>query len=94
MKKQLRQSPNDMYRARVEKVKPFLPKNFREIIFEKFPEYNTSSNSNLIMNVLAGRSSDVRLTEILEQIALKTPEPTNQTTIFDAIKEGRKGGRK
>jgi hypothetical protein len=69
MNNTLRKSPNDAYKARVKAIKEKLPKNFREIIYEKFPKYNTAKGAMLINNVVALRSPDITLTEILEQIA-------------------------
>ena len=79
-KKVLRQSPDKFYKSEVLRIKKDLPKNIRDLIYENFPEYNTAKGHDLIMNVLAGRSPDMKLTEILKQFALANIKPT-QTEI-------------
>ena len=76
----LRKSPNDFCKAEVLKIKKDLPENLRELIYEKFPEYNTSKGVALINNVLSGRSADLRLTEILKSFAFINTQVT-QTEI-------------
>lgn len=66
---ELRKSPSAALKEQVAKIKCDLPKNIRELIYEKFPEYNTAKGAVLIQNVLAGRSADLRLTEILKAYA-------------------------
>lgn len=57
-----------LLKERVAAVKQRLPKNWRKLVFEKMPEFNTHSGSTLLTNVLAGRSTDYRITAILESI--------------------------
>ena len=57
-----------LLKNRVAIAKKNLPKNWRKMVFEKMPELNTHSGSTLLTNVLAGRSSDYRITEVLESI--------------------------
>lgn len=57
-----------LLKERVAAVKPHLPKNWRKLVFEKMPELNTHTGSTLLTNVLAGRSTDYRITEVLESI--------------------------
>ena len=85
MKNPLRQSPKESFNERVKVIKPLLPKNLRAIIYANFPKYNTPSGAILINNVLMGRSSDVALTQILEQIARSNS--SFQVQLPDAIKE-------
>lgn len=68
-KKPLRQSPNELCKERVKAVRNLLPKNAREIIYKKYPQYNNAEGVKLIDNVLHGASSDVFLTQVLEEIA-------------------------
>ena len=82
MSEQLRIDPNTACKEEVQKIKANLPKNIRDRICEKFPEYNTKIGSKLMDNVLAGRSADLRLTEILKQFAFANKTST-QTTISD-----------
>lgn len=76
LKKSLRLSPDKFYSSEVLKIKKDLPKNIRDLIYENFPEYNTAKGSELIMNVLAGRSPCMRLTEILKQFAFANKQNT------------------
>lgn len=69
METQLHQSPSKKCKAEVLEIKNDLPKNVKELIFEKFPQYNTAKGVNLISNVLAGRTADLKLTEILKSFA-------------------------
>jgi hypothetical protein len=62
-------SPSDAYIQRVKAIKPNLPKNYRAIILSNYPEYNSVKGGVLIQNVVAMRTADVLLTEILEKIA-------------------------
>lgn len=66
---ELRKSPSVELKAQVAKIKNDLPHNVKTLIIEKFPEYDTKKGTILIQNVLAGRSADVRLTEILKAFA-------------------------
>jgi len=69
MENQLRRSPDCFYKVRVQKIRARLPKNIRSIVCEKHPEYNCLKGIALLNNVLTMKSSDVYLTEILEDIA-------------------------
>lgn len=82
MKIELSDSPSKKCKAEVLKIKQDLPKNVRDLIYEKFPEYNTAKGATLIQNVLAGRTANSRLTEILKQFAFINKIST-QTTIPD-----------
>lgn len=76
MKIELSDSPGKKCKADVLKIKKDLPKNVRALIYENFPEYNTATGSNLISNVLAGRTAHSRLTEILKQFAFVNKQNT------------------
>ena len=56
-------------KEQVAKIKNDLPHNVKKLIIEKFPEYDTKKGTILIQNVLAGRTADLRLTEILKAFA-------------------------
>lgn len=64
----LRVDPHAGYVQRVEKIKGNLPRNFRNIVYQHYPEYNSEDGRELINNVLALRTVCTRLTEILERI--------------------------
>jgi len=53
---------------RIDAVRPLLPKGYKNILIEMYPEYNTIRGSNLISNIIAYRSSDEKLTAALEEI--------------------------
>ena len=66
----LRVPPTD-YKKRVKAIKNSLPRAYRKIVFQHYPEYNSSDqNRRLLNSVMNLRTADVRLTEILESIAL------------------------
>jgi hypothetical protein len=56
-------------RNRVEAAFPFLPKNYKKIIAERYPAYNTIEGGAKINNVIAGRSTNEDITKIIELIA-------------------------
>jgi hypothetical protein len=43
--------------------------NWRELFFERYPEYNTADGGVLLANVWLGRSSDVRIAVALKLLA-------------------------
>lgn len=55
-------------KERVKLIKQKLPKHIKKIIITNYPEYNSVEGCNLINNVLALKSPDLRLCEILEKI--------------------------
>lgn len=64
-----RVSPSAAFIKRVKSAKVDLPKDYKKIIYTNYPEYNTHEGSVLVQNVVACRTADVVLTEILEKIA-------------------------
>lgn len=73
-----RTSPATACKERVAAIRAKLPKNVRLLIMDKYSEYNTGTGSILINNVLAGRSADLKLTEILEKIAAEQEGGDNE----------------
>jgi hypothetical protein len=69
MTPKLRVAPKDDCSRRIMAVKPLLPKGYKTTLFENYPEYNTAKGSALVNNVLRLNSTDMRITEILEQLA-------------------------
>lgn len=61
-------SPTEL-KTRVLAVRPRLPQNIRSLVIDQHPEYDTAFGSRKLNNVLAGASSDEKLTEILESFA-------------------------
>lgn len=64
-----RVSPTTAYTNRVDLIKGKLPKNYKEVLLTNHPEYNNHKGAILVQNVVALRSADVVITEILERIA-------------------------
>ncbi len=62
-------NPRKIYSKRIQVVKKKLPKNYKAVLIQYHPEYNTIAGAALINNVITGRTADIKLTEILEQIA-------------------------
>ena len=54
---------------RVEAAHPLLPRNYKKIIAERYPEYNSMEGASKISNVISGRSTCETTTKILEEIA-------------------------
>jgi hypothetical protein len=75
-----RKSPHDLYYARIKAVREFLPKNWRTILFEEYPEYDTKVGYNFVHNVINMRTADIYLTEKIEQISRKYME-THESSI-------------
>lgn len=65
----LRVDPGVECKRRVAAIKSQLPKGVKAIITKEHSEYDTIAGGRLIDNVIAGKSSDLKLTEILEEIA-------------------------
>jgi len=71
----LETSPIEAYKNRVTSAKLLIAQNglaistVKEIILQHNPEYNTAEGGELITSVWNKRKADVKLTEILEQIA-------------------------
>lgn len=63
------QSPSKYFKSRVKKIKNDLPKDWRSIVMNHFPEYDSAVGLRLMNNVHKGNSADMRLTEIMEQIS-------------------------
>ncbi|MES2517847.1 MAG: hypothetical protein V4585_07045 [Bacteroidota bacterium] len=67
---------SDILKSRIKACKEFLPNNWRQKIIELAPEYDSLKGVRLMDNVFKLRSSDLRLTELIEQIAV-IPEVKN-----------------
>ncbi len=60
---------SEILKNRVEFCKKKLPNNWRQQIIVIAPEYDSLKGARLMDNVFKLRSSDLRLTELIEQIA-------------------------
>lgn len=69
--KPLKRKPVQACKARVEAAKPNLPEGWVSILIRHYPEYDTIAGGHLLKNIIAGRSSDLIITEIIEKIANK-----------------------
>ena len=68
---------SEILKNRVKSCKIFLPNNWRQQIIIIAPEYDSLKGARLMDNVFKLRSSDLRLTELMEQIACKIQEKGN-----------------
>lgn len=64
-----RVNPTLVTRQRVKEIRDSLPKTWRKVFISKYPEYNNHEGLTLIKNVHLLRTTDLRVTEILEEIA-------------------------
>jgi hypothetical protein len=71
MKKIQRINPAAELKNKIKKLKDDkrLPKDFRDILIERYPEYNTLEGGKLVEAVFLRRAADLRLTSIFEEIA-------------------------
>ena len=60
---------SEILKNRVKEYKKNLPNNWRQQIIYHAPEYDSLKGARLMDNVFKLRSSDLRLTELIEQIA-------------------------
>lgn len=60
---------SEILKNRIEVCKKVLPNNWRQQIIVLAPEYDSLKGARLMDNVFKLRSSDLRLTELIEQIA-------------------------
>jgi hypothetical protein len=58
-------------KERVKVVRTKLPKGYRDIFFETYPQYNSYRGAQLVNNVLVGQATDITVTELLEDLAEK-----------------------
>jgi hypothetical protein len=60
---------SEILKSRIKVCKKNLPNNWRQQIIVLAPEYDSLKGARLMDNVFKLRSSDLRLTELIEQIA-------------------------
>lgn len=60
---------SEILKSRIKDCKKVLPNNWRQQIIILAPEYDSLKGARLMDNVFKLRSSDLRLTELIEQIA-------------------------
>jgi len=59
---------SEILKNRIRICKKLLPNNWRQLIVILAPEYDSLKGARLMDNVFKLRSSDLRLTELIEQI--------------------------
>ncbi len=59
---------SELLKNRIKSCKGFLPNNWRQQIINIAPEYDSLKGARLMDNVFKLRSSDLRLTELIEEI--------------------------
>lgn len=59
---------SEILKNRIKVCKKLLPNNWRQLIIIIAPEYDSLKGARLMDNVFKLRSSDLRLTELIEQI--------------------------
>ncbi|MFC0181099.1 hypothetical protein SAMN04515674_11950 [Pseudarcicella hirudinis] len=59
----------EILKSRVKECKAFLPNNWRQRIIKIAPEYDSLRGARLMDNVFKLRSSDLKLTELIETIS-------------------------
>ena len=60
---------SEILKNRIKLCKEILPNNWRQQIIVLAPEYDSLKGARLMDNVFKLRSSDLKLTELIEQIA-------------------------
>jgi hypothetical protein len=67
--------PGDNLKGRIKAIKDRLPDNWKEILCETMPEYDSLKGANILRNVISGKSTpSVELCEAMEKIAGVEPE--------------------
>jgi hypothetical protein len=61
---------SEILKSRIKACKEFLPNNWRQQIIIFAPEYDSLKGARLMDNVFKLRSSDLRLTELIEKIVV------------------------
>jgi hypothetical protein len=64
---------SEILKNRIKACKNLLPNNWRQQIINIAPEYDSLKGARLMDNVFKLRSSDLRLTELIEQIIKPIP---------------------
>ena len=72
---------SEILKNRIRVCKKKLPNNWRQLIIILAPEYDSLKGARLMDNVFKLRSSDLRLTELIEQIVENYADEDNKTII-------------
>ena len=76
---------SEILKNRIKLCKKNLPNNWRQHIILLAPEYDSLKGARLMDNVFKLRSSDLRLTELIEKIA--SPDSIIENDIFETQNE-------
>jgi hypothetical protein len=74
---------SEILKNRIKACKNLLPNNWRQQIVNIAPEYDSLKGARLMDNVFKLRSSDLRLTELIEQIVRSLPVDGNETALLN-----------
>ena len=77
---------SEILKNRIKACKNFLPNNWRQQIINIAPEYDSLKGARLMDNVFKLRSSDLRLTELIEQIVNSLPLENQENEIIEIEK--------
>lgn len=72
---------SEILKNRIKVCKKLLPNNWRQLIIKLAPEYDSLKGARLMDNVFKLRSSDLRLTELIEQIVANSMVEDRETVI-------------
>lgn len=70
---------SEILKNRIRICKKLLPNNRRQLVINLAPEYDSLKGARLMDNVFKLRSSDLRLTELIEEIVKKYTIEDNNT---------------
>lgn len=79
---------SEILKNRIKACKNLLPNNWRQQIIHIAPEYDSLKGARLMDNVFKLRSSDLRLTELIEQIVKSLTLNGYETEIAEIKKSG------
>lgn len=77
---------SEILKNRIKACKNLLPNNWRQQIVHIAPEYDSLKGARLMDNVFKLRSSDLRLTDLMEQIVKLLPTGEHETFPLDKNK--------
>ena len=74
---------SEILKNRIKACKNFLPNNWRQQIINIAPEYDSLKGARLMDNVFKLRSSDLRLTELIEEMIKLLPPNENENGVVE-----------
>ena len=67
----IRLSPNEKFAMDMQEIKKKLPKNWNDVFFKKFPQYNNHEGTKLVSNVFYSRTTDINVLECFKKLTTK-----------------------